>query len=114
MLKPEALQACIAILTLPLMLSYLILQGNDPLHYARTAGALKPEALRPLLAPDLPCFKVPLAAHDKLSEYNIENAAIRSCSRYSARSSVSRCGCLPRVLARQLCRSASTLLLLDT
>lgn len=40
-----------------------MLQGGDPLHYARTAGALKPEVLRPLLAPDLPCFKVLCTTH---------------------------------------------------
>jgi hypothetical protein len=40
-----------------------VLQGADPLHYARTAGALKPEVLRPLLAPDLPCFKVLYTTH---------------------------------------------------
>ena len=39
------------------------LQGGDPLHYARTAGPLKPEVLRPLLAPDLPCFKVLCTTH---------------------------------------------------
>lgn len=32
-------------------------QGEESLHYARTAGRLDPETLRPLLAPDLACFK---------------------------------------------------------
>lgn len=32
-------------------------QGEDPLHYARTTGALSVEALRPLLGPDIPGLK---------------------------------------------------------
>ena len=43
--------------------AWCVLQGGDPLHYARTAGPLKPEVLRPLLAPDLPCFKVLCTTH---------------------------------------------------